>query len=219
MSGRIAIIAGVTGLVGRQLLDILLESVTYVQVIVLVRRKLNLQHVKLEQVVVDFDNLSFNSHLKVDDFYCTLGTTIKKAGSQEAFRKVDLTYPVQLTKLFQQHGLKRFLIVTAMGADPSSRIFYNQVKGEVEEQLRLLGLPHLFIFKPSLLLGIRQEFRLGERLAAHLSRLFSWLMVGQLKKYKPIEAKKVALAMYHSAISENVESYKAIENDAMHKVR
>jgi len=194
-----ALIVGATGLVGKELVNILLNQTNYVSVMVLTRKLLPITHPKLEQIITDFDQLNqYQQHLQVDDVYCCLGTTIKTAGSQDAFRKVDFTYPLELAVLTKSLGAQKFLIITAMGADPNSKVFYSRVKGEIEAELKSLGFPALHILRPSLLLGERQEFRLGERIGVILSPVLSFLMVGSLKKYKPIHARDVAMAMYQA---------------------
>jgi uncharacterized protein YbjT (DUF2867 family) len=192
-----ALLVGASGLVGNELLKLILESSNYDKVKIFVRKRMSIEHPKLEQIVVDFDHLeNYKVHFKVNDLYCCLGTTIKKAGTEEAFRKVDFEYPVTLSKLAKQSGVQNFLIITALGADANSKIFYSRVKGEVEEEIKKIGLSSVRIFQPSLLLGERQEFRFGERLSILLSPIFSWVLVGRLRKYKPLKAKDVAVAMY-----------------------
>lgn len=193
---RTALLAGASGLVGAALLQHLLEGQQYSRVKVLVRSPLSTEHPRLEQIVVDYDNLdSYKQHFSVDAVYCCLGTTIKKAGSQEAFKRVDLEYPLTLAKLAKHNGVQRFLMITAVGANRGSRNFYSRVKGEVEEGLKSSGLPSLHIFRPSLLLGDRQEFRLGEKLAIMLNPLLKLILRGGLRKFKPILAADVAQAM------------------------
>ncbi|WP_106534075.1 oxidoreductase [Planomicrobium soli] len=197
MNSRSALLAGASGLVGTELLHVLLENPVYEHVKIMVRKPLDAKHPKLEQVVVDYEELeNYSIHFKVHDVYCCLGTTIKKAGSQEAFKKVDYEYPVRLANMASVHGVQNFLIVSALGADAESKVFYSKTKGELEEQLKKLELPALHIFRPSLLLGNRQEFRLGEKTAIALSPIFSLFLTGPLQKYKPVSARSVANAMY-----------------------
>jgi uncharacterized protein YbjT (DUF2867 family) len=202
---KTALVAGATGLIGKEVVGLLLANPDYERVITLVRKPLDIQHEKLVQQVTDFDHLEeVSGHiLEAEDVFCTLGTTIKVAKSKEAFRKVDYEYPVRLAQLAKQCGTKRFLIVTAMGADPHSRIFYNQVKGQAEEQIKRVGLASLHIFRPSLLLGDRTEVRLGEKIGSILGKLSSWAMIGGLRKYRPIPSKVVAEAMVHAAQSQS----------------
>jgi uncharacterized protein YbjT (DUF2867 family) len=196
---RTALIAGASGLVGGYCLNLLLQSSRYSQVISIGRHDLPLIHPKLEQRVVAFDKLKSSSILVADDIFCCLGTTIKKAGSEEAFYKVDHTYVVDLANITAQLGATQFLVISAMGADPESRIFYNKVKGKMEQDVKKLDLGAIHIFRPSLLLGDRDEKRTGEELASKLLRPLSKLMIGPLSKYKPIEAETVAKGMVYAA--------------------
>ncbi|TGL60112.1 nucleoside-diphosphate sugar epimerase [Leptospira ognonensis] len=138
----------------------------------------------------------------IDAVICCLGTTIKKAGSQEKFREVDYDYPLLAGKKAKEAGVKSFLIVTAMGADANSMIFYNRVKGEIERELTAIGFPYLGIFRPSLLLGDRKEVRMGEKVGEVLGALLPFSLFG-LKKYKPIYADFVARSMIKTAIAKS----------------
>jgi uncharacterized protein YbjT (DUF2867 family) len=201
--GRKAVIAGATGLIGRELVHLLLHDTNYEQVFILVRSKTLLEHPKLTQVVTDFNNLeSIADYLNDSDVYCTLGTTIRIAKTQEAFRKVDYEYPLQLAQLAQTHRANQFLVVTALGANASSKIFYSKVKGELEESLKRLGLAALHIFHPSLLLGDRKEARRGERIGSILAKGISVLLAGRLSKLKPIHVNDVARGMIQAAQQE-----------------
>lgn len=200
---RTALLAGASGLVGSELLQLLLHSPMYEKVKVLVRTPLQVEHAKLEQIIVNYDQLeTYGQHFQVDDLYCCLGTTIKRAGSQAAFRKVDYEYPVKLAQLAKQHGVQQYLIITAMGANANSSIFYSRVKGEVEAELQRIGIASVHIFRPSLLLGKRAEFRLGEQIASWLSPLFGFFLVGSLRKYRSIQAGTVAKGMLVAGIEQ-----------------
>ena len=195
---KTALLTGATGLVGKQVLQNLLNSDVYKEVKILTRKATGIQHKKLTEIFFDFDNPDA-SLVKADDIFCCLGTTIKKAGSEEAFRKVDFLYPVQVGRAGKLNGSGQYLIVTSMGADSKSMIFYNRVKGEVEKELTDLQFNTLHILRPSLLLGDRGETRLGEKIGEVLSRIANPIMVGPLKKYAAIEAVKVANAMVNFA--------------------
>ena len=191
---KTALLVGATGLVGQQVLDLLLNSPHYAKIKVLVRRPLGKSHPKLEEITYNFD--APNADLVAgDDVFCCLGTTMKKAGSKEAFRQVDQKYPVQIGTFARQKGAQKYLIVTAMGANAEASIFYNRVKGEVEEELMALGYPTLHILRPSLLLGQRRETRLGEKIGEALAKVFGPLLRGPLRKYRAIDSAKVARAM------------------------
>jgi uncharacterized protein YbjT (DUF2867 family) len=202
--GKTALIAGATGLIGGELLQLALASGRYDQVTALVRKPMALTHSKLVQEVVDYEHLSeYSSIAQVDDVFCCLGTTIKVAKTKEAFEKVDKGYPLQLAQLAKEQDASQFLIVTAMGASSTSAVFYNRIKGETEEALKSMGLPALHIFRPSLLLGERNEYRLGERMGTVIAKALRFAMVGGLEKYRPIEAKAVARAMLYVAATQN----------------
>ncbi len=184
---RIALLAGASGLVGGHCLRLLLAEPAYGRVIALGRRALPLQHAKLEQKL---------------DVYCCLGTTIKKAGSQDAFRRVDHDYVVALAQAAKQAGARRFLLVSALGANPRSHIFYNRVKGEVERDVSAVAFAAVHIFRPSLLLGERAESRPLERLGTLAFGVLAPLLVGPLRPYRPIAAEAVAQAMVRAALGE-----------------
>lgn len=189
----VALVAGTTGLIGNLLLDQLLQDEYYVKVIALSRKPLARHHARLVNLVVDFDNLDSHSEdLVADDVFCCLGTTIRQAGSQAAFRKVDYDYPVQLARMTRDRGARQFLIVTALGSDKKSSIFYNSVKGEVEEAIGEIGFPSFHIFQPSMLLGDRKEDRAGESVGKTMMKAMDFLIP---KKYKAIDAARVARAM------------------------
>jgi uncharacterized protein YbjT (DUF2867 family) len=194
---KTALIAGATGLIGSQLLSLILEDDRYQQVKVLTRSSLNSDHPKMQNVVIDFDRLpTYADQMKADDVFCCLGTTMRKAKSRDAFRKVDFTYPLELAKLTRQQGTHQYLLVSALGANKRSTIFYNRVKGEVEEAIGQLGFETFHIFRPSLLLGPRKETRSGEDAAKWFYKVFGFLIPN---KYKAIDSAKVAKAMLHYA--------------------
>ena len=190
---RSALLLGATGLVGRELLTQLLVDPAWKRIVVVARRPSGIHDPKVEEHVFPLDEMERHADVfRVDDVFCALGTTIKTAGSQAAFRVVDHDYPIRAGRLARAASASHYLLVSALGANPSSRIFYNRVKGDVERDLAALGFDSLTIVRPSLLLGPRAEVRLGERIAA----MFAWLTP---PKYKPIEAAAVAGAMIRAA--------------------
>lgn len=200
-----ALIAGATGLVGSHLLQFLLEDPYYEKIWVLTRRRLKVQNKKITEIISDFSDLASSlQKVKTDHVFCCLGTTMKKGGSKEAFRKVDLEYPVEIAKLMRSNGAEKYLIVSAIGASRNSIFFYNRVKGEVEETVRQQGYPVLFIFRPSLLLGDRKEPRAGEDVAKRIYRYIDWFFIGPFKKYRGIAAETVAAAMLKKAKTEQM---------------
>ena len=204
MQPRSALLVGANGLVGGHLLQLLLGDDAYNQVTVLVRKPLAFRHSKLQEYVADFDQLDkYNDALRAHDAFCCLGTTIKVAGSQEAFRKVDFTYVVQTAALALKNGAEQFLMVSSLGADTSSRVFYSRVKGEVEGAVSKLPFKALQIFRPSFLLGDRRESRRGEKIAIALMKSLSFALAGSLRKYRAIHALTVANAMLSVAKQQN----------------
>jgi uncharacterized protein YbjT (DUF2867 family) len=200
MEPKSALLIGASGLVGGHCLRFLLEDPSYANVLILVRKPLPEKHDKLTQLVFDFNELeAIGKCPRVDDVYCCLGTTIKKAGTQEAFRKVDFDYPVRIAALTQHCGANQFLLISSLGADSHSRIFYNRVKGEVEEAIRKISFTAFHVFRPSLLLGERKEPRTGEKAGAFIMSGLKYAMGGPLKKYRPIQARDVANAMVRVA--------------------
>jgi uncharacterized protein YbjT (DUF2867 family) len=202
MTTRSAVLLGASGLVGGHLLRLLAGDPAYTAVRAFTRRSLGLSAGSVRETIVDFDRPeSYRDHLVgVEEVFCCLGTTIKAAGSQEAFRKVDFEVPVTVAREARAAGAGRYLIVTAVGSGAKSRVFYNRVKGETEEALRALEFPRgLKIFHPSLLLGERIESRPGERVASVLMRAARPLLAGGLARYRAIEALDVARAMHAAA--------------------
>lgn len=187
-------LAGATGLVGHETLLQLLEDHTVRQVVAVVRRPLGVTHPKLDERVVDFEELESALAAEVtgaggaDIAICCLGTTIKQAGSQQQFRRVDHDYVMAFARAAKAASVQHFLVVSALGANAASLTFYNRVKGQVEEELRQLSFRALTIARPSLLLGDRKDFRLGERVFAPLSKLLP-------EKVRGIEARTVARAL------------------------
>ena len=215
---RTALILGASGLIGGHCLGLLLRDEAYDQVIVLVRKSLLKNHPKLTQHEVNFDALSEHANLlKADDIFCCLGTTIKKAGSQEAFRKVDFTYAHEAAKLAAHNGATQFLLVSSLGADAKSSVFYSRVKGEIEAAISALNFESVSIFRPSLLLGERTEFRLAERIMEPLAKAFSFFLIGSLRKYRAIEARTVAAAMIEIAKAKT-QGVNVYESDRIQKI-
>lgn len=202
MSGRIAIIAGASGLIGVQCLQLLLKDPRYEKVVSIARKKIDMIDVKLENNRVDFSKDDISDLLIGDDVFCCIGSTIKQAGSKEAFYEVDHDIPVMLAEAAGKNKVPGFHLISAMGANKDSRIFYNRVKGQMEEDIKKIPFERINILRPSLLLGDRQEFRLGEIIATPLMKLISPLMVGSFENYRPVHVKTVARAMHRAAISE-----------------
>jgi uncharacterized protein YbjT (DUF2867 family) len=210
LTARNAIIAGATGLTGGHLLADILADARYVHVHALVRKPMLTPHVKLNEHVVNFRALA--SLPAADDAYCCLGTTIKKAGSQAAFREVDFDYILNFAHAAKASGAKRFMVMSALGATAKSGVFYNRVKDEMEDALAKLGFESLHIFRPSLLDGDRGELRVAERVSIGAFKLLAPFMIGGARKYRLIAAGQVAHAMHVSAWSD-VRRVKIHESD------
>ncbi len=192
---------------------ILIEQKEYEEIHVLVRRSLDLDSPKVVEHLINFDELeSLEIDSKIDHVFCTLGTTIKKAKTKENFRKVDYDYVLELGKKAKQWNVQKFLLVSSLGANAKSRIFYSRVKGEIEQALKNLNLNQLFIFRPSLLLGERKEHRAGEKTAINVYKVIDPLFFGPFKKYKGIEARQVAKGMINIAIH-NTDQFRILESN------
>ena len=197
---KTALIIGSTGLVGSQLLDLLLESNDYNNVIAFTKRDVNIIHPKLVQHIIDFDKPETYKHLVIgDDFFCCIGTTIKTAGNQKAFRKVDFEYPKQFTLYALENKVEQFLLISALGAKANSSNFYLKTKAEFENFLKECDFKSIAIFRPSLLLGDRSQFRFAEKMGAYFMKVFSFAFVGKLKKFKAIESEVLAKALLNVA--------------------
>jgi uncharacterized protein YbjT (DUF2867 family) len=204
-------ILGATGLVGSECVRQFAESREFARVVTLARRPLpaTLARAHVETHVVDFERLGDAAeHFRVSHIVCALGTTIKKAGSQERFRRVDHDYPLAAARLGLRQGARHFLLVSALGANARSRIFYNRVKGAVEDAIRALPYRSVTIMRPSLLLGERGEFRLGES----IGKLFAGIVP---RRYRPVHARAVAATLLRAAV-EDQAGIRVIESRDIH---
>lgn len=200
-----AIILGATGLVGSKLLSKLIHDSHFTEVISFSRRPLDLTHPNLKQIVSplkDFDHGQELFH-EVDALFCCVGTTIKKAGSQKAFKTVDYDLPLMAAQVFKKHQGKHFLIITAVGSDPESPFFYNKTKGQLEEALKALNLNRLSLIKPSLLLGQRAESRFFEGLG---QIIFPALNPFIPDRYKAVSAEDVAETLLQTALCQSFKN-------------
>jgi uncharacterized protein YbjT (DUF2867 family) len=202
--GKKAIIFGASGLVGGELLDLLLKHENIEHVLSVGRKKLNVTHQKLEQLVADFSSINHHTEaLNGDVLFCCLGTTIKKAGTREKFREVDLDYPVKLIGIAETNDINQFVVISSIGAAASSSNFYLQTKGMMELSLIKSTIPHKTILRPSLIMGSRQESRFGESVGIALMKGIGWLLIGKLRKYRGIKATSIAQAMLQIALDSN----------------
>lgn len=215
---RTAVLVGASGLTGNYLLREILQSALYSKVICISRKELfwqskgtKIEHPKLENVIVNFDNLEEYAHkIKGDDLFCTLGTTIKKAGTYDNFLKVDVEYPFHFAEKGKRNGSKNFFLLSSIGANALSGNNYLRAKGQLEEKIKNLHFESLHVFRPSLLLGSREEIRIAETLAKALLLITGFLLVGKWRRYKAIESLLVAKAMCKAAelnISSSIHYY------------
>ena len=210
---KIALVAGGTGLVGGHLIDLLIQSNAYDEIKVLVRKGSSFERKDISMVEIDFDHLmEFGDILKADVVFCCLGTTIKKAGSKEKFRMVDFHYPLDLAKATLKLGAQQFNIVTANGANSKSLFFYSRVKGDIEKALMDLKFESLNIFRPSLLLGNRNEKRVGEDIGAAVAKIINPTLLGKMRKYRAVQAETVARSMLKSSM-QIIKGVRIIESD------
>jgi len=208
-------LVGATGLVGSAVLRQAQADARVTRIVAPTRRKLP-SHPKLENPLVDFESLPADpAWWAVDGVICTLGTTIRKASSQEAFRQVDHDYPLAVAKLARQYGARAFALNSATGADPRSRFFYNRVKGEVEAAIRRVGFPSLTIVRPALIGGHREESRPAEFVAMRLLRLAEPLLP---RRYRVVPHERIATALLEAAITAPSGEH-LIESEAVNTLR
>jgi len=210
---KTAIVIGATGLIGKHLTKLLLNNPAYSTVKVFNRRSLNISNLKLEEHIVDFDKITdWKNKITGDELYSAMGTTIKKAGSKEAQYKIDVAYQFDFAKVASENGVKNYFLVSSSGANANSKLFYMKIKGELEEKVKQLAFNKIRIFRPSLLLGERDEKRFGEKAAEVLLKIVVPIFPF-LKNQRPIEGEKVANAMIASANQDDNERIKIYELD------
>ncbi len=206
MQPQTALVLGATGLIGSNVVSILLADDAYKKVRVLVRNKFDHQHPKLEVVKVDFKNVEAfkNSMSNGDVIFCCVGTTMKNVnGDKEAYRNVDYDIAVNAAKFGLVSGYNKYILVSSVGANAASANFYLKLKGEVENEIRDFSYRSTHIFQPSILLGARKELRLAEMVSKKIMQVASGLFFGSFAKYKAINANYVAKAMVAVSKSED----------------
>lgn len=198
-----AIILGATGLTGSHLLELLLQDSDYEQIKVFTRKKLTVSHPKIEEHVIDLLKLSdYANEFKADVVFCCIGTTKAKTPDKSLYRAIDYGIPVEAAKLCKQNGINNFIAISALGANPSSKVFYNQLKGEMERDVLALQIEHTYLLQPSLIVGNRKEKRTGEDFFKQIMRVFGFLIPA---RYKMIHGKTIAQAMLQLSIEGNKE--------------
>lgn len=200
---RKAILVGASGSIGRSLLQDLLNDIHYTEVLVLVRKKLTIQHPKLNQLVIDFDRLStFAADIKGNAVFCCLGTTKSQTPDQQQYRQIDYQYPLDVARIALKNGAESYHLVSAMGADETSSFFYNRTKGEVERDLKAIPFKSIHIYRPSLLDGERSQKRFGESMMNKLMHIINPLLVGKWRKYRSIKVGAVAKVMVAQSLND-----------------
>jgi len=213
-----AILFGATGFIGSNLLQELLNNDDYEEVTIVVRKPQNITHPKLKTLIGDFYTLpQLKDNIIADDVFIALGTTKKQTPDEKEYYQIDHDYPVSAAKIAKENGAKSVFVVSSIGANTGSSVFYTKTKGELERDIIALDYEHTHIFQPSMLLGNRKENRPGERIFIKISTLINPLLVGKLNKYKGIDGKTVAKAMNTAAKtqSEKVKIYLWKEMDSL----
>lgn len=197
-----AIVVGATGLIGQNLLTKLLADNQYSHILVISRKSLTLSHVKLKEMVIDFDNLTnYANEIVGDVVFCCLGTTIKRTPDLATYRKIDYQYPLDVANIASNNGAKQYHLVSAMAANVKSNLFYSRTKGEVERDLQQIPFEATYIYRPALLDGDRKEDRSAEKIMISLFRFINPILIGPLKKYRSIKIEKIVDAMMAKAKS------------------
>src|SRR5690554_1278206 len=194
---KTAIILGATGLTGSHLLKLLLEDETFSKVVVFTRRETGIKHPKLEEHIIDLLQLdNYKELFKGDVVFCCIGTTKAKTPNKKAYKAIDYGIPVTAAKLAKQNNIDTYLVISAMGASETSKVFYNKLKGEMEREVLAQKIAHTYLLQPSLIVGERSEKRGGEKFAEVIMRTFGFLIP---EKYKMIQGKTIAKAMVEIA--------------------
>jgi uncharacterized protein YbjT (DUF2867 family) len=202
-----AILFGASGFIGGYLLDELLKDADYEKVTIVVRRNLTIHHPKLEIVIGDYRSLpGLWGNLVADEIFIALGTTKKNTPDRNEYYQADHDYPVLAAKIAKENGAKSVFVVTAVGADANSGIFYIKTKGEVERDIIALDFEHTHIFRPSMLMGNRKEHRPAEKALIRIWSVINRIFIGKLNRYRGIDGAAVAKAMINAAKSQSAKS-------------
>jgi uncharacterized protein YbjT (DUF2867 family) len=191
-----AILLGATGLTGGILLKKLLKDPRYGKIILFSRSSVKIENKRIEEHLVDLFQLeNYREQFKADQVFCCIGTTKSKTPNKETYRKIDYGIPVTAAKLCKENGISTFAVISALGANPDSGMFYNKVKGEMQRDVLAQNIKNTYIFQPSLIAGDRQEKRFFENLAKQAMKILNYALIGPLKKYRSIHPETIARAM------------------------
>ncbi len=193
---KTAIILGATGLTGGILLQQLVQDDRYTKIKLFSRKRVDLSHPKIEEYIIDMLELRNSAHdFTADDVFCCIGTTASKTSSKELYHEIDYGIPVSASRLCKTNKIGVFIVISALGADANSSIFYNRTKGEMEEAVLEFDIPKTHLLQPSLIGGKREEKRLGEYFFKILMKVINPLLLGPLKKYQTISPETIVSAM------------------------
>ncbi|WP_299776706.1 NAD(P)H-binding protein [uncultured Formosa sp.] len=194
--GKTAIVLGATGLTGENLLEKLLNDSDYSRIVLFSRSACGIKHSKITEYLIDMFELdNYKTLFRADVVFCCIGTTQSKTPDKAIYHKIDYGIPVAAANLCVKNNIDRFICISALGANSTSKVFYNRTKGEMEAVVLSLKIKHTYLLQPSLIVGSRKEFRFGEVMGKMVMKVLSPLFRGSLKKYKPIESKTIASAM------------------------
>ncbi|MCL5246371.1 NAD(P)H-binding protein [Cellulophaga sp. 20_2_10] len=209
---KTAIVLGATGVTGSALVSLLTHHNAYAKIKLFSRSVSGFTHPKIDEYLVDLQDLEkHKSSFTADEVYCCIGTTKAKTPDKETYKNIDYGIPVQAAKLCKENNINTFMVISALGANASSSVFYNKIKGQMEDDVIALQIPKTYILQPSLIAGKRKEKRLGEWLAKQFLKVFQFLLIGSLKKYKPIHPETIAKAMVW--LGNNEENATKIQSD------
>ncbi|MFD0977342.1 NAD(P)H-binding protein [Salinimicrobium gaetbulicola] len=214
---KTAIILGATGLTGGLVLEKLLKDRRYDSVKLFSRSTAGINHPKIEEHLIDlFELEKYAESFTADEVYCNIGTTKSKTPNEDVYRKIDYGIPVAAAKLAKKNNIEKFLVISALGADADSKMFYNKTKGEMERDVLKAEVPETYIFQPSLIAGDRKEKRIFEAFGKHVMKVLNYLMVGPLKKYQSIHPETIAKAMI--IVANEGYQKKKIESDEIKQI-
>ena len=214
---KTAIILGATGLTGDILLKKLLIDQRYDKIKIFTRKPLRLENKKVTEILCNLLELdSYKENFFGDEVYCCIGTTTKKTPDKELYKKIDYGIPVKAAELCKDNGIKTFAVVSSMGANANSSIFYNRTKGEMEQAVLELNIENTYVLRPSMIGGNRDEFRIAEKIGSVLMKVLNPLFIGSLRKYRMIDAEIIANAMIE--LANNGIDKKIIESDQIRKI-